>query len=180
MPDSFYCIESSPVGDLLLLAKGAALSDLHIISGKYVPEIQADWKRDAQHPVLQQTSQELAQYFAGQRKTFSVRLAPQGTTFQQAAWDVLLQIPFGQTISYGQQAANIGKPQAMRAIGSANGKNPIAIIIPCHRVLGANGALTGYSGGMEHKVFLLQHEAIWASPHHAHTAGGALDFFSGH
>ena len=89
---------------------------------------------------------------------FTLPLAPQGTAFQQAAWQALLQIPFGQTISYGQQATRMGKPQAMRAVGSANGNNPIAIIIPCHRVLGANGALTGYSGGMEHKVFLLQLE----------------------
>lgn len=160
MPDSFYCIEPSPVGDLLLLAKGAALSDLHIISGKYVPEIQADWKRDAQHPVLQQAAQELGEYFAGQRKTFSLPLAPQGTAFQQAAWHALLQIPFGHTISYGQQAKNMGKAKAMRAVGAANGKNPISIIIPCHRVLGANGALTGYSGGIEHKIFLLRHEGV--------------------
>ena len=160
MPDSFYCILPSPVGDLLLVAKGAALSDLHIINGKYVPAIGADWRQDAQHPVLQQAAQELGQYFAGQRKVFSLPLAPQGTAFQQTAWQALLQIPFGKTISYGQQAKNMGKPQAVRAVGGANGKNPIAIIIPCHRVLGANGALTGYSGGMDHKMFLLRHEGV--------------------
>ena len=158
MSDTFYCIQPSPVGDLLLVAQGAALTDLHIISGKYVPAIGANWKRDAQHPVLQQAAQELSEYFAAKRKIFSVPLAPQGTAFQQAAWHALLQIPFGNTISYGQQAKHMGQPQAVRAIGGANGKNPIAIIIPCHRVLGANGALTGYSGGIEHKVFLLRHE----------------------
>lgn len=158
MPHSFYCIQPSPLGDLLLVAQGAALTDLHIISGQYVPRPHADWVQDAQHPVLQQTISELGQYFSRQRSAFSVPLAPQGTAFQQAAWAALLQIPFGSTISYGQQAKNMGKPQAVRAVGGANGKNPIAIIIPCHRVLGANGALTGYSGGMEHKVFLLRHE----------------------
>ena len=158
MPKSFYCIQPSPVGELLLVSNGAALTDLHIMSGKFVPTIAADWQKAEQHPIFQQAAQELAAYFAGQLQVFTLPLAPQGTAFQQAAWQALLQIPFGQTISYGQQATRMGKPQAMRAVGSANGKNPIAIIIPCHRVLGANGALTGYSGGMEHKVFLLQLE----------------------
>jgi methylated-DNA-[protein]-cysteine S-methyltransferase len=160
MDSTHYCILPSPLGDLLLLAQGSALTDLHIISGKFVPAMAADWQQNAQHPVLQQTAQELAAYFAGQRQAFSVPLAPQGTAFQQAAWAALLRIPFGHTISYGQQAKNMGKPQAVRAVGGANGKNPIAIIIPCHRVLGASGALTGYSGGIAHKRFLLRHEGV--------------------
>ena len=158
MDTPYYCILPSPLGDLLLVAQGAALRDLHILSGKFVPDIGSNWQQNAQHPVLQQAAQELGEYFAGQRQVFSVALAPQGTAFQQAAWAALLQIPDGETISYGQQARNMGKPKAVRAVGGANGKNPISIIIPCHRVLGANGALTGYSGGMAHKVFLLQHE----------------------
>ncbi len=157
-----YCLLPSPLGDLLVVAQGGALTDLHICSGKFVPAIGADWLEQPRHPVLAQAAQELAEYFAGQRRVFSIPLAPQGTAFQQAAWAALLAIPFGQTRSYSQQAQAMGKPKAVRAVGGANGRNPIAIIIPCHRVIGAGGALTGYSGGMAHKVFLLRHEGALA------------------
>lgn len=156
----YYIRLPSPLGDLLLASDGQALTDLHILSGKFVPTIAANWQEQAQHPVLAQTQQELAEYFAGQRQAFTLPLAPRGTAFQQAAWQALLDIPFGQTRSYGQQAAAMGKPRAVRAVGGANGRNPISIIIPCHRVLGASGALTGYSGGMQHKIFLLRHEGV--------------------
>ena len=162
MSDStiFYTRMASPLGELLLVSNGRALTDVHICSGKFVPAVADDWQQSQTDAVLQQTQSELAEYFAGKRQVFTLPLAPRGTGFQQAAWQALLAIPFGQTLSYGQQAKQMGKPQAVRAVGGANGKNPIAIIIPCHRVLGANGALTGYSGGMAHKVFLLRHEGL--------------------
>lgn len=153
-----YCHIDSPVGRLLLAAQGPALTDVHIIDGKYVPAIQADWQCQPEHPVLQATASQLDAYFAGQRQQFDLSLAPRGTAFQQRAWQALLCIPYGCTWTYGQQAAFMQQAQASRAVGSANGKNPLSIIIPCHRVVGANGAMTGYAGGVAHKIFLLQHE----------------------
>lgn len=119
--------------------------------------LQAD--NQAIQAILQQSATQLGEYFAGSRQTFSVPLAPAGTAFQQQVWQYLQQIPYGETRSYGAQATALGKPSAMRAVGAANGRNPIAIIVPCHRVVAANGKLTGYAGGIAHKVWLLRHEA---------------------
>ena len=107
------------------------------------------------HPVLLETEKQLGEYFAGQRKRFSVKLDPQGTGFQNEVWQALLTIPFGETRSYGQIAKQIGNIKAVRAVGAANGRNPISIIVPCHRVIGAAGELTGFAGGLETKEFLL-------------------------
>lgn len=101
---------------------------------------------------------QLREYFAGQRRSFELELAPRGTPFQLAVWNALQRIPYGHTISYGELARRIGKPAAVRAVGAANGANPIAVIVPCHRVIGSNGALTGYGGGIERKQWLLAHE----------------------
>ncbi len=109
--------------------------------------------------VLERAAQQLAEYFAGKRREFDLPLAPKGTGFQERAWRALLAIPYGETRTYGEQARAIGRPAASRAVGAANGKNPIAIIIPCHRVIGANGTLTGYGGGLPLKRWLLEHEA---------------------
>jgi methylated-DNA-[protein]-cysteine S-methyltransferase len=108
--------------------------------------------------IVQQCITELSQYFAGQRTTFSVRLDATGTKFQLAVWHALREIPFGQTASYGTVAKVIGRPGAAHAVGGAVGRNPVAIIVPCHRVLGADGSLTGYAGGLERKQWLLEHE----------------------
>ena len=110
------------------------------------------------HPMLEQTEAELAEYFDGDRTEFSVPLAPAGTDFQRGAWVALRRIPFGETRSYGEQAKAIGRPTAVRAVAKANGDNPIAIIVPCHRVVGSDGKLTGYAGGLHRKRFLLDHE----------------------
>jgi methylated-DNA-[protein]-cysteine S-methyltransferase len=107
------------------------------------------------HPVLAETERQLAEYFAGARTTFDLPLAPTGTPFQRKVWQALLTIPFGETRSYGEIAAQIGNPTAVRAVGAANGKNPISIVAPCHRVIGASGKLTGFAGGLETKAFLL-------------------------
>ncbi len=108
--------------------------------------------------VLKECVKQLGEYFNGQRKTFSVNLGFQGTEFQNTVWRRLVKIPYGQTLSYGEFAAAIGKPAACRAVGNANGKNPISIIVPCHRLIGSNGSLTGYGGGLWRKEWLLKHE----------------------
>jgi methylated-DNA-[protein]-cysteine S-methyltransferase len=117
--------------------------------------------RDAEagsHPVIADAEQQLDEYFAGARRSFDLPLDLVGTPFQQRAWLALATIPFGTTISYGEQARRLGVPRAVRAIGAANGRNPLSIVLPCHRVVGANGALTGYGGGLDAKRHLLEHE----------------------
>jgi methylated-DNA-[protein]-cysteine S-methyltransferase len=115
--------------------------------------------REASGGVLALAASQLGEYFAGERIAFDLPLAAEGTGFQRLVWDALLQIPFGATRSYGELARAIGRPAASRAVGMANSKNPISIIVPCHRVIGANGTLTGYAGGMRVKQWLLDHEA---------------------
>lgn len=110
------------------------------------------------HPLLIEAAAQLTSYFAGERTSFDLPLAPRGTAFQQAVWSALLTIPFGETRSYAQIAVQIGRPSACRAVGAANGRNPISIVAPCHRVVGANGALTGFAGGLEAKRLLLELE----------------------
>jgi methylated-DNA-[protein]-cysteine S-methyltransferase len=110
--------------------------------------------------VLSATRAQLGEYFAGRRQDFDLPLAPAGTAFQRAVWTELLRIPFGNTTSYGDIAARVGGPRAVRAVGAANGRNPIALIVPCHRVIGGNGRLTGYGGGLPTKHWLLSHEAF--------------------
>lgn len=112
----------------------------------------------AKHSVLQLTMTQLTEYFSGRRKDFDLPLAASGTAFQQSVWQALREIPFGQTASYLDLAQSIKNPKAVRAVGSANGKNPISIVVPCHRVIGTNGKLTGYAGGLDRKLWLLEHE----------------------
>lgn len=125
-------------------------------------------------PVLVETARQLAAYFAGERQVFDLPLAPEGTAFQQMVWTALTKIPFGETRTYGQQAALIRRPSASRAVGAANGKNPIGIIVPCHRVIGTNGTLTGYAGGLAMKQWLLEHERRYSSRLHAPPSSAAL------
>ena len=157
---TYYQLHDTPTGELLLLSNGEALTALHMTAGKYVPAAHTDWVFDARLPIFTQTKRELDAYFVGKLRVFTLPLAPQGTEFQKRAWAALTKIPYGETRSYGQQAASIGSPKAVRAIGAANGKNPIGIIVPCHRVIGANGALTGYAGGLHNKQFLLKLEGL--------------------
>lgn len=156
----YYDLHDSPTGELLLVSNGEALTDLHMTAGKYVPMISHDWVRDKALPLFTQTKCELDAYFQGKLRAFTVSLAPRGTDFQKRAWIALTKIPYGETRTYGQQAQIVGQPSAVRAIGAANGKNPIGIIVPCHRVIGANGTLTGYAGGLHNKEFLLKLEGI--------------------
>jgi methylated-DNA-[protein]-cysteine S-methyltransferase len=156
----YYQLQQSAVGELLLVSNGEALTALHMTAGKYVPATANGWVNDSTLPIFAQTRRELDAYFAGDLRQFTMPLAPNGTEFQKQAWKALTQIAYGHTCTYGEQAARMGNPKAVRAVGAANGKNPIGIIIPCHRVIGANGTLTGYAGGLHNKAFLLKLEGV--------------------
>lgn len=150
----------SPVGLLTLVATDTALCELswggdHSFGDRSLA-ITAVVRPE--HPILEQAVRELTEYFAGTRRQFDVPVEGAGTEFQRSVWQALLTIPYGQTVSYGEQARRIGKPSAVRAVGGANGRNPVGIIVPCHRVIGANGSLTGFGGGMDAKAWLLNHE----------------------
>jgi methylated-DNA-[protein]-cysteine S-methyltransferase len=149
----------SPVGTLRLVASEAGLAAIlweHDNPRRVRLEAASE---DDQHPVLIEAERQLNEYFAGKRKTFSVKLDFIGTPFQKKVWQAMLRIPFGETRTYGELAKQIGDPRAARAVGAANGRNPIAIIGPCHRVIGASGKLTGYAGGLDAKERLLALEA---------------------
>ena len=147
-------IYDSPIGALTLASNGEALIQLEFEGGKYALQAYPPGA-DA---ILDQARRELDAYFAGRLRVFEVKTAPHGTAFQRKVWAALRAIPYGETRSYAQQAQAIGSPKAMRAVGTANGRNPIPIVIPCHRVIGANGALTGFGGGIERKQILLELE----------------------
>lgn len=149
----FYSYCPSPVGDLLLAGDGINLQIIGFPEGKARTRHEADWILDDEK--FLRVKQQLAAYFAGERQEFDIALAPEGTQFQQSVWKALTTIPYGKTCSYGDIAHQIGKPKASRAVGAANGKNPIPIIIPCHRVIGSTGKLTGFGGGLEAKETLL-------------------------
>jgi len=154
-----YSILKSTVGDLLLVADETHLIGIYFSGEKHAPATR-DWKRNPDHTVLKQTARELDEYFNGTRTTFSVPLRYDGTKFQQEIWRQISQIPFGKTISYTELAKRAGAPSAPRAAGTATGQNPLSIIIPCHRVVGRNGGLRGYAGGLDRKRHLLEVEKI--------------------
>ncbi|WP_137817780.1 methylated-DNA--[protein]-cysteine S-methyltransferase [Pseudomonas sp. 2FG] len=154
----YYRYHDSPLGPLLLAADDQGLRLLHMDAAQPW-ELAEDWQAATQQ--LDDACRQLDQYFAGQRQEFQLRLAPAGTPFQREVWQALLEIPFGRTCSYADLAQQIARPQAVRAVGTANGANPIAVVIPCHRVIGSNGTLTGYAGGLERKQLLLQLEGAW-------------------
>ena len=152
----YYTLTDSPVGEILLLATEKGLSALVFQDG----DAAIDLPKDAIHAPSQfdQTIKQLAQYFEKKRTHFDLPLDPQGTKFQKQVWQALTQVKFGKTQSYQWLANKINNPKAVRAVGGANGKNPIALIIPCHRIIGSNGKLTGYAGGLTLKEKLLHHE----------------------
>lgn len=154
-----YDYFKSPQGRLLLAADGKGLTSVSFIGQKYAPRVGAGWQRDAAHPLLRKAKRELAEYFAGRRQRFSVKLAPQGTSFQRAVWKAIAGVGFGRTIPYAELARRAGRPGSARAAGAATGRNPIGIIVPCHRIVGSNGSLTGYAGGLNRKRALLALEA---------------------
>lgn len=154
-----YFVKSikSPLGKIELVATDDALVALYTTEDENKPLLPKA-KRVTKHLVLCSVEKQLDEYFRGQRTDFTISVKPAGTEFQSSAWNALQKIPFGKVWSYGEQAKFLKKPKAQRAVGGANGKNPIPIIIPCHRVVGATGKLTGFSGGMKMKVYLLKLE----------------------
>lgn len=152
----YYTYMDSPIGRLLLAGDGDALQVLGFSSGPKARGADQQWQRDDHF--FSRVKRQLNEYFAGTRQVFDIPLAPQATEFQSRVLTALQQIPYGETRSYLDIACAVGNPKAVRAVGGANGNNPIAIIIPCHRVIGANGSLTGFGGGMETKRFLLDLE----------------------
>lgn len=155
-----YTYIDTPVGRLTLIASDEGLAAImweNDNPNRVHPK--ADIRND-EHPVLQETTTQLQEYFSGQRNSFSVALDPIGTAFQKEVWNALSTIPYGETRSYLQIANQIGNPKAVRAVGAANGRNPISIIVPCHRVIGTSGALTGFAGGLETKAALLSLEGV--------------------
>ncbi len=145
----------SPVGRLLLVGDGARLAGLFMTDQRHRPAIPSATE-DGE--AFADAVEQLGEWFAGGRRDFDLALAPRGSAFQQEVWDALRRIPFGDTVSYGEVAARVGRPGSARAVGAAVGRNPIGIIVPCHRVVGARGALTGYAGGLDRKRWLLDHE----------------------
>jgi methylated-DNA-[protein]-cysteine S-methyltransferase len=145
----------TPLGRLTLVAGRKGLRAV-LFAGEEVPKGAARGR----HPMLAVAAEQLDEYFAGARRTFELPLELVGTPFQKRAWLALASIPYGTTVSYGGQARRLGRPGAARAVGAANGRNPLSIVLPCHRVVGAGGALTGYGGGLEVKRALLEHEAL--------------------
>lgn len=151
----YYDMMPSPVGPLLLTSDGVNLTGLYMQAHAKTVDTGCRDKAPFKQVVAQ-----LQAYFAGERRQFDLPLAPVGTDFQRRVWRALQGIPFGQTSSYGELAGRLGKPTASRAVGMANGRNPISIVVPCHRVIGADGSLTGYGGGLPRKRWLLQHEGV--------------------
>lgn len=151
-----YAYLDSPLGRLLLAADAAGLCAIEFEGPQQAALIQSDWRLGG--ACLDAPLAQLRAYFTGERRDFELRLAPAGTPFRQRVWRELARIPYAQTLSYGELARRIGKPQASRAVGAANGANPLPIVLPCHRVIGADGSLTGYGGGVWIKKWLLAHE----------------------
>jgi methylated-DNA-[protein]-cysteine S-methyltransferase len=157
MLETIWTTVSSPVGDLLLTGDGYSLDALHLSDTRRPFVAHNDHRRE--DDAFAEARTQLVEYFEGDRTTFELSLTPQGTPFQLRVWDALRAIPYAATASYGEVAAAIGSPSASRAVGLANGRNPIAIVIPCHRVIGADGSLVGYGGGLDRKRRLLELEA---------------------
>jgi len=158
MTELFTVVVDSPVGALTVVTSDAGLRAV-LWSADDPQRVPLDRSADrADHPVLVQAAHQLTEYFDGSRRDFDLPLDPTGTDFQQQAWAALRSIPYATTVSYGEQAERMGDKRKARAVGAANGRNPISIIVPCHRVVGSNGSLTGFAGGIETKDWLLTHE----------------------
>jgi len=153
----------SPLGDVLLAATAQGLAGVWFVHRQdHMPD-SSQWVTEPAHPALRETAAQLQAYFAGQRRTFTLTLQPVwGTPFQRAVWQALQRIPYGHTRTYGDIARDLNNPKAVRAVGAAIGQNPHSIVVPCHRVLGANGSLTGFAGGLDRKQHLLALEATHA------------------
>jgi methylated-DNA-[protein]-cysteine S-methyltransferase len=160
---TLYTRLDSPLGELLLTGDGTRLQGLHMQAGKTRVATRKDWREEPE--AFATVARQLEEYFRGERMSFEdLDLDPKGTPFQERVWAELRRIPYGETISYGELARRLDQPSAFRAVGLANGRNPIAVVIPCHRVIGADGSLTGFGGGLPNKQLLLELEASRAQP----------------
>jgi methylated-DNA-[protein]-cysteine S-methyltransferase len=154
----YYNIIESPVGPILLAGNEEGLKHLIFLKGKKKADIPEGWIENKDF--FKEAARQLKAYFSGELKSFDLELAPEGTDFQKSVWKALCEIPYGKTLTYKEIAVSLGKSRAYRAVGLANNRNPIAIIVPCHRVIGSNGKLTGYASGLDIKEFLLKLEKI--------------------
>lgn len=155
---NLYTDIDSPLGPILLVSDGAVLTGFYFIGQKYAPDA-TPWKRDPKLQLFRDAEAQIAAYTSGRLQTFDLPIRFKGTPFQLRVWQAIAAIPFGATLSYSGLAARIGAPSSMRAVGAATGRNPISLIVPCHRVVGRDGALTGYAGGLDRKRALLDFEA---------------------
>lgn len=150
----------TPLGPLFATAVGGSLTGLYFEGGRHAPPISPSWVEDKQHRALAECARQLADYFSGRRRDFDLPMAPSGTPFQVRVWREIARIPYGETISYAELARRAGAPGSARAAGAATGRNPLSIVVPCHRVVASGGALTGYAGGLERKARLLEIEGV--------------------
>ncbi|MGE5170937.1 MAG: methylated-DNA--[protein]-cysteine S-methyltransferase [Rudaea sp.] len=157
---------TSPLGEMLLVAdaRGDALQGVYFVPQKHFPADAATWREAKHAPLLEAVEAQLREYFTGERTTFDLPLAPAGTPFQRRVWQAISEVPFGATLSYAALAQRIGMPSAVRAAAAATGRNPLTIVIPCHRIVGSDGRMTGYAGGVERKRALLGLEQRAGSP----------------
>ena len=153
-----YTRFESPLGPVVAVASDAGLMHVDFVGAKYERPIGRDWVEDASAPALRACREQLGEYFAGRRKDFDLPLAAAGSDFQKRVWQEIARVPYGQTITYGELAKRAGAPGQARAAGAATGRNPLGIVVPCHRIMGADGGLTGYAGGLERKRGLLELE----------------------
>ncbi|HEX4763906.1 MAG TPA: methylated-DNA--[protein]-cysteine S-methyltransferase [Usitatibacter sp.] len=153
-----YTRFDSPLGPLVAVATEEGLTHVDFVGAKYEKPVGPDWVEDASAPALRACREQLAEYFSGKRTAFDLPLAPEGSAFQKRVWHEIARIPYGETITYGELAKRAGAPGQARAAGAATGRNPIGVVVPCHRVMGADGSLTGYAGGLERKRGLLELE----------------------
>jgi methylated-DNA-[protein]-cysteine S-methyltransferase len=154
----FFDRISTSLGTMVIASDGEAMTGAWFDGQRHQPPVDASWQERRGLAILRQAETELAEYFAGGRTTFSLPLSPAGTPFQRDVWRAIAGVPYGETIAYRDLAARIGRPGSIRAAGAATGRNPLSIVIPCHRIVGADGALTGYAGGIERKRTLLSLE----------------------
>jgi methylated-DNA-[protein]-cysteine S-methyltransferase len=161
-----YTSIESPLGQVLLVSDGTSLTGAYFYGQKYEPTPGPDWVPDPELKILKRAGLQLREYFTGNRRRFHIPVQLQGTPFQMKVWNAISEIPLGETRSYGQLADQVGNPIATRAVGAAVGRNPVSVIIPCHRVIGRDGSLTGYAGGLERKRALLSLEAAMSKGHH--------------
>jgi len=153
----------TPLGTVVAIAAGGVLTGLHFEGARHAPPIAPEWREDPRASPLRECGEQLADYFAGRRQCFDLPVAPRGTPFQERVWREIAKVPFGDTISYAELAARAGAPGSARAAGAATGRNPLAIVVPCHRIVATGGSLTGYAGGLERKERLLTLEGALAA-----------------